>query len=105
MRGLLLLFSLHLGADHAAGDRWFAPDKVKHFFTAAFVQTAAFGAFRAAGASRSASLGGATAVSSLVSVGKELYDRRTGGDASVKDLAWDAAGIAVASVALNQTRR
>lgn len=105
MRAFLLVFSLHVGGDHGGGDHWFAADKAKHFFTAAFVQSVAFGAFRAAGATRAASLGGATAVSSLVSVGKELYDRRTGGDASAKDLVWDAAGIIAASVALNQTRR
>jgi uncharacterized protein YfiM (DUF2279 family) len=40
-----------------------------------------------------------------VSVGKELYDRRYGGDPSLKDLAWDGAGIVAASVLLRNTQR
>ncbi len=85
-------------------DSWFAPDKAKHFFTAAFVQTASFGGLRAMGASHRASLAGATAVTAAVSIGKELYDRQFGGDPSWKDLAWDAAGLLVASAMLHQTK-
>jgi len=50
MRGFLLLFSLHFGDEHPGGDRWFATDKAKHFFTAAFVQSASFGGLRYLGA-------------------------------------------------------
>lgn len=104
MRALLLVFALHRGNDHPAGDRWFAADKAKHFFMAAFIQSASFSALRAAGATRGQSLAGATAVTAALSVGKELYDRRSGGDPSWKDLTWDAAGLLVASSMLHQTR-
>jgi len=103
MRGLVFLFSLHFGTP--AGDRWFAPDKAKHFFTAALVQSSSFSAFRGTGMSRISSLVGATVVTSIVSVGKELYDRRYGGDPSLKDLAWDGAGLAAATALLRQTAR
>ena len=52
MRGLVLMFTLHFGDEHPSGDRWFAPDKAKHFFTAAFVQSASFSGLRAVGAGR-----------------------------------------------------
>ncbi|HXT17949.1 MAG TPA: hypothetical protein VN706_20125 [Gemmatimonadaceae bacterium] len=104
MRGLLLLFALHGTDDHPGGDRWFSADKAKHFFAAAFVQSVSFSALRAVGASHGASLAGATFLSAGVSVGKELRDRKTGGDPSLKDLAWDAAGIVAASALLGHTR-
>ena len=85
-------------------DRWLAPDKAKHFFMAAFIQSVSFGALRAVGASRRSGLAGATAVTAAVSIGKELYDRTSGGDPSWKDLAWDAAGLLVASAMLHQTK-
>ena len=104
MRGILLLFTLHFGDEHPTGDRWFASDKAKHFFTAAFVQSASFSGLRAVGAGRSWSLAGATAVTSAVSIGKEVFDARSGGFASPKDLTWDVAGMIAASVALRRTQ-
>lgn len=106
MRGLLLIFSLHRSTGAGGSDRWLAADKAKHFFAAAFVQTVSFSALRSVGASRGTALAGATFVSAAVSVGKELHDRVTpGGDPSLKDLAWDAAGIVVASALLHPTER
>lgn len=105
MHGLLLVFSLHFGRGPAVSDPWFAPDKAKHFFMAAFVQSASFSGLRFIGMSRSASLVGATAVSSAVSVGKELYDLEYGGDPSFKDLTWDGIGIVAASALLRHTHR
>ncbi len=111
MRGFLLVFTLHVGhsfrgmrADEPSGDRWFAQDKAKHFFTAAFVQTVSFGALRTVGVGRTGSLVGATVAASAVSVGKELWDRTHAGDPSLKDLTWDAAGIGAASVLLARTK-
>ena len=110
MRGLALMLTLHLGraerrSADAGGDRWFAQDKAQHFFVAAFIQTASFGGFRLIGASRNGSFVGATAVTSAVSVGKELWDRTHHGDPSFKDLAWDAAGMVAASALLARTAR
>lgn len=105
MRGLVFVIALRFGPEHPGGDSWFAADKAKHFFTAAFVQTLSFGALRTTGLSRNASLAGATLVSSAVSVGKELEDRSSGGAFSLKDLTWDAAGIGGATVLLRRTDR
>jgi len=77
MRGLMFVIALRLGPEHPSGDSWFASDKAKHFFTAAFVQTLSYGALRTTGLSRKPSLIGATVVSSTVSVGKEVKDRDT----------------------------
>ena len=103
MRGLMLVFTLHRG-DLAGGDRWFAADKVKHFFMAAFVESGSFSALRLTGMRRTPALNTAIGVAGGISVGKEVYDRVVGGDPSLKDLTWDAAGIAAAGVALHQTK-
>jgi putative lipoprotein len=108
MRGLMLLFTLHFGGpiaedDHAGGDRWLSSDKAKHFFTAAFVQSASYSALRFTGSSRTGSLVGAGVVAGAASVGKEIYDSRAGGSASVKDLTWDAAGMAAATALVRRT--
>jgi len=107
MRALVLVFALHARGDMAgdSGDRWFAIDKAKHFFMAAFVQSASFSALRLTGLGRHQSLVGATAIAGTVSIGKEIYDLRFGGDPSFKDLAWDGVGIVAASVVLNHTQR
>ena len=104
MRGLALLFALHFGDEHPGGDRWFAPDKMKHFFMAAFVQSASFSGMRAAGMTKSSSLAGATVLTAGVSIGKEIHDRRSGGEFSVKDLMWDAAGMAAGAALSEHTR-
>ena len=103
MRGFLLVFSLHFHDEHPGGDRWFSADKAKHFFTAAFVQSASYGGLRYLGASRSASLAGASVVGATASIGKEVRDARTGGSASGKDLTWDVAGMIAASALLHRT--
>ena len=105
MHGLVLLFTLHFGDAPASGDRWLSADKAKHFFTSAFVQSASFSAFREVRVSRKGSLIGATAMSAAVGVGKELYDRKFGGDPSFRDLAADGAGILAATVLLRRTER
>lgn len=109
MRTLALMLVFHVGF-HAsdnpgAADKWFAPDKAKHFLMAAFIQSASFSALRATGLSRHGSLVGATVTTSLASVGKELYDRVAGGDPSWKDLAWDGAGLLAATAVLRRTER
>lgn len=103
MRAFALILTLHLGDGGAGADRWFGADKAKHFFLAAFVQSVSFSGFRAAGLGRNASLIGATITTSAVSVGKELYDARTGGDPSLKDLTWDIGGMLAAGLLLHRT--
>jgi uncharacterized protein YfiM (DUF2279 family) len=103
MRGLALILSLHFGREPATGDRWFSADKAMHFFTAALVESASFSALRGVGLDRSHSLVGAVIVTGAVGVGKEIHDLRFGGDPSVKDLAWDGAGMLAAAVLLRRT--
>ena len=105
MRGLTLLFTLHFGRAPQPPDRWTGTDKVQHFFTAAFVESASFSLLRLTRLSRTASLVGATAVAGSVSVGKEVYDAKYQGDPSAKDLTWDAAGIVAAGALLSRTER
>jgi len=106
MRGLMLVFTLgmHSPQQHSA-DPWFGPDKLQHFFASAFVQSLGYGTLRAMGAKHDAALAGATAGTVVVAVGKELYDRGGRGDPSVRDLVWDAAGAASATVLLVHSAR
>jgi uncharacterized protein YfiM (DUF2279 family) len=89
----------------ARRDSWFGPDKVKHFFMSAFLQSVTYSALRAADAGHRASLAGATAATAGFSLGKELHDRRTIGEFSVRDLIWDGAGAGAATLLLVRTRR
>lgn len=86
-------------------DPWFGPDKVRHFFTSAAAQSLAYGALRSADVDHRESLLGASIVTALLGLGKELSDRRRGYGFSVKDLVWDAAGAAAMSVMLANTER
>ena len=102
MRGLFLVFTLGRTPEHSR-DAWFGPDKLQHFFTSAFVQSVGYGVLRRAGADNSPAIAGASVVTALAGVGKEVYDRRTRGDFSARDLAWDAAGAGSASLLLVRT--
>jgi len=86
-------------------DRWFSPDKIKHFFMAAFVQSVGYSALRATQMGHRSSLVGASAGSVAVSIGKELSDARRTGLFSKRDLVWDAAGIGTSTLLLERTAR
>jgi uncharacterized protein YfiM (DUF2279 family) len=81
-------------------DSWLGQDKLKHFFVAGYSYTVSFAGLQAAGASRKQQQSGAAG-----SVGKEVLDRRRGSRFSYRDLAWDGAGIILASVLMNNVRR
>lgn len=101
MRALALVFTLAL---HPGGDRWIAPDKVKHFFMSAFIESVSYGALRAARVEHDQALGAAAGITLAAGVAKEVHDQHVGGDVSAKDLAWDAAGAAAAAMVLDRTR-
>ncbi len=103
MRRFWLVFSLSPVA--VSGDHWFAPDKVQHFFSSAFVQSMGYGVLRTTGMQHGAALAGASAATAAVGVGKEVKDRRTKGEFSLRDLTWDAAGAGAVTVLLVRTRR
>lgn len=87
-------------------DRWFGPDKLKHFLLTAFTQSLAYSVTQVTTrGSRSSLLLSASFASAAVGIGKEMHDRRATGLFSVRDLAWDAAGAGAASLLLVQTRR
>lgn len=86
-------------------DPWFGADKIKHYLVAAFCQSVAYSALRIAGASHGGSLGGAWGATGVVSIAKELHDRRKVGLFSVKDLVWDAAGAGTATALVSHTAR
>lgn len=86
-------------------DAWFGADKLKHFFVAAFTQTVAYSALQAGKVRHDRALAGASAVTAAVSVAKEVYDSRTTGLFSVRDLVWDAAGAGLATVLIERSVR
>ena len=86
-------------------DAFFGSDKVKHFFIAGFVEAMAFAGAQAAGSGRSTARPVAIGTVTAVSLGRELYDRRTKGLFSVRDLAWDALGAGAALLVVNKTQR
>ena len=98
-----LLLVLALQAQPA--DRWFSPDKIKHFFMAAFVQSVGYSALRATQLGHRSSLVGASAGSAAASIAKELSDSRRTGLFSKRDLVWDAAGIGASTLLLERTAR
>ncbi len=103
MRELFLVFHLAFpGAQ--GGDSWLGPDKVQHYFSAAFVQSASYGTLRRAGAGHAAALAGASTATAAVSLGKEWRDRNVKGDFSARDLVWDAAGAGSATLLLLKAR-
>ena len=79
-------------------DAWIGPDKVKHATVAFALQGGAYAAMRGAADHRLA-LAGATLATAVLGLLKERMDRKTTGF-SVRDLAWDAAGMLAASVIL-----
>lgn len=80
-------------------DPWFGPDKVKHGVLAFAIEGGTYATLRLAADHREA-LAGAVAVTVSLSLLKELRDRG-GTGFSLRDLAWDAAGIAAATVLLS----
>lgn len=99
------LLALGLALQVRAADPWLGADKVKHFFVTFFVQSVAYSTLRATNVGHESSLLGSGALALGVGLGKELVDRRRTGRFSPRDLAWDAAGVAAASLLLDRTSR
>ena len=86
-------------------ESWLGPDKVKHFFMAAFIESAAFSGLEAGGGSRNSAFAGAVGTTVAISIGREVHDKRTKGLFSLGDLLWDAIGAAAAGEMLRHTQR
>jgi uncharacterized protein YfiM (DUF2279 family) len=85
-------------------DPWFAEDKLRHFFISLAATNMSYGGARLASLERRPALITAGAVAGAAGLLKELRDRRRGGSFSLKDLAWDAAGIALGMAVVAQVR-
>jgi uncharacterized protein YfiM (DUF2279 family) len=85
-------------------DRWFAEDKLKHFTASFVVSSMAATGVRVAGLDRSASNAFGVGTGIMAGLLKEVHDARAGGVFSVRDLAWDFAGVGAAAVALDASR-
>ena len=105
MRGVVLIFTLAGVPRAQPADRWLGQDKVKHFFTAAFVQSFGYGSLRAIGVSHGPALAGATSATVAASIWKERWDAGGHGTPSMKDIAWDAAGAGAATALLVKVQR
>ena len=95
MRGfaLAVLAALWPQAQPAA-TAWFCAGQGEAFLHRGVRQSASFSALaRDRTASRAVAGRRDGCAAGVVSIGKELYDRKYGGDPSLKDLTWDGAGM------------
>jgi uncharacterized protein YfiM (DUF2279 family) len=99
---VVLAFALSL---HAPPRLAVAPDKVKHFFVSAFVQSASYSVLRLARVEHDGALVTASAATVAVGIAKEVHDRRSGGRFDPRDLVWDLAGAGAAAAVLEQSHR
>ncbi len=90
-------------AFQAAGDDWIAEDKLQHF-TMSFAATAFAYAGARTALDSDAALISAGVVALAAGIGKEIHDARRGQHFCVRDLVWDAAGVALGIVFAHQIR-
>ncbi len=103
--GIALMAGPRVASAQIPADHWIGADKVKHFFTTALIQSLTYSVIQVTTqAPRSSLLFSASVASAAAGIGKEMYDRRSYGHFSVRDLAWDAAGAGTASLMLAHTR-
>ena len=86
-------------------DSFLGIDKPKHFALSFFIESGSFAVIQAGGGGRRASLVGASALTSVFGIAREIHDRRTKGLFSFGDLAWDAIGAGTAALMLRHTYR
>jgi len=79
---------------NAPHDPWLAEDKLQHFALSFGVTAFSYAAARTA-LDPDPALATAGIVALAAGVGKEIYDVRRGQHFSLRDLAWDAAGVAL----------
>lgn len=77
-----------------AADRWLAEDKLRHFSLSFAATQMTYGGARML-TDRDPAVPLAAGTALLLGVAKEVRDARAGGAFSLKDLVWDAAGVAL----------
>ncbi len=107
MRAIVLLALILWPPRFGAGPRdgWFGVDKVKHFIVSALAQAITYSGLQYAGVRHDAALSGSLAAGAGLGLAREFHDRRVNGLFSARDLVWDGAGLATATVFLNHARR
>jgi uncharacterized protein YfiM (DUF2279 family) len=85
-------------------DAWLGSDKFRHFWMSYATTAFSFAAARAAGQDTDAALWVAVPVAGAAGVGKEIFDLRSGGIFSVRDLVADALGVAAGYFLLREVR-
>jgi putative lipoprotein len=78
----------------AAGDDWFGRDKALHFGATFAISTAGYAGTSALSREPILRLGVGATLAMGAGIAKEMYDRTSGGDPSLRDLTWDAIGTA-----------
>ena len=99
---IVLAFALSLHAPPQVG---VGPDKLKHFFLSAFVQSASYSALRLGGVEHDGALVTASVATVAVGITKEVHDAQSGRRFDVRDLFWDVAGAAAATAVLDKSHR
>jgi putative lipoprotein len=93
VQGAALAVVVLLRAGPAAGrDDWLAGDKALHFGVAATLAGAGYGVAAPLRRAPVVRVGAVATVVMGAGIAKEMHDRASGGDPSVRDLAWDAIG-------------
>jgi hypothetical protein len=88
----------------STGDAWFAPDKLQHFTLSYGVTAFAFAGAQLVGAEGDTRLRIAAGTGLLAGIAKEIADVSRGAPFSVKDLLYDALGVATAVAILRKVR-
>ena len=81
-------------APAARADAWFGRDKAKHFGASAALAVGGYGAASLFTARQPPRLLTGAALALTCGIGKELIDRYSGGDPSMRDVTWDVMGTA-----------
>jgi putative lipoprotein len=97
---LVLIVATVLAGDARAQGRdpWLGRDKALHFGASAGLALVGYGAGALVTDRTEARVALGVGVGFGAGLAKEMYDRRSGGDPSLRDLTWDAAGTAVGVV-------
>ena len=104
LSSLVLCLCLSVGAPPPA-DRWVGEDKLKHFLASFVATSLAAGVTRAAGADAETSAWAGAGAAATLGVWKELRDARLPeATFSLRDIAWDLAGVGAASAVMAQVR-
>jgi uncharacterized protein YfiM (DUF2279 family) len=84
-------------------DAWLAEDKLRHLGASFAIASFASAGARGLGIGRDGARAVAAGAGLAAGLLKEISDRRRGGGFSLRDLAWDAAGVAAALFVLGAT--